>query len=372
MPHDDVPRPRRYCAPAAFGRRRAQAGYMTIRVSRFESDGAEWDEFVRAQPAWTHFHLYGWRRVVERVFSHECIYLQARDAAGVLVGVLPLVRVRSLLFGHYLVSMPFVNYGGPLGSEDGVAALINESATLAARDNVRLLELRSRESLPTTLAVSHRKVTVLLDLPRSADDLWARLPAKVRSQIRRPRKEGVVVRSGPDQLAPYYQVFSRHMRDLGTPVQSAEFFRAIVEQFPNDARVACAYLDGHPIACGFALRWRDELEITWASALREYKHLSANMLLYWEMMRGAIADGARVFNFGRCTPGSGTHRFKLQWQAGVRDDPLWWYQRADRDGNTASTPSPEQTGFALATRVWSRIPVAVATRVGPSIVRYLP
>ena len=78
-------------------------------------DRAAWDAFVRSQPGWTPFHLYGWRHAIEDTLGHECLYHMATDAGGALHGVLPLVRVRSVLFGHYLVSMPFVNYGGPLG-----------------------------------------------------------------------------------------------------------------------------------------------------------------------------------------------------------------------------------------------------------------
>jgi serine/alanine adding enzyme len=344
---------------------------MTIRVARYQGERNEWDEFVRAQPGWTHFHLLGWRTVVERALGHECIYLEARDPAGVLVAVLPLVRVRSFLFGHYLVSMPFLNYGGPLGSVDGVRALLDESAELAARNHVRLLELRCRHELPSGLAVSHRKVAVVLDLPQDSDALWKRLPAKLRSQIRRPQKEGVEIRSGVDQLAAFYSVLAPHMRDLGTSAQSFRFFRAIAEEFPNDLRVTCAYVDGQPIAAGCGLMWHDEFEITWASALRSHKHLSANMLVYWAMMERAIADGARVFNFGRCTPGSGTHRFKLQW-AGAHDEALWWYQCGARQNAPAATPSKDDAGIALAARLWSRMPLSVTTRLGPSIVRYLP
>src|SRR5258705_5969201 len=97
-------------------------------VAPFEGPAAEWDAFVRAQSGWTHFHLAGWRTVIERALGHECIYLVAREgASGPLRGVLPLVRVRSLIFGHFLVSMPFLNYGGPLGSDDAVRALATEA-----------------------------------------------------------------------------------------------------------------------------------------------------------------------------------------------------------------------------------------------------
>ena len=136
------------------------------------------------------------------------------------------------------------------------------------------------------------------------------------------------MRVGPEQLEPFYRVFSVHMRDLGTPAHSFAFFRAIAEEFPEDVRFACAYLNDEPIACGCGFLWGSEFEITWASALRTHKHLAANMLVYWVLMQRAIADGARVFNFGRCTPGSGTHRFKQQW--GGRDQALWWYQQSAR------------------------------------------
>lgn len=343
---------------------------MTVRISQHTSDGQEWDAFVRGQPRWTHWHLYGWRSVLDRIFGHQCLYLEARTRTDELAAVLPLVRVRSRLFGHFLVSMPFVNYGGPLGSGVGIRALVEESARLATRDRVKLLELRSREPLPTELPASHRKITVLLDLPGSPEALWKRFPAKVRSQVRRPEKEGVTVREGLAEIGPFYEVFAQHMRDLGTPAQSLAFFQAIAEVFPADVRVACAYLGETPIAAGYGFFWRDEFEITWASALRAQKHLSANMLVYWTLMRRAIADGASVFNFGRCTPGSGTHRFKVQW--GGRDELLWWYQHSTQPEAIASTPSPDHARYALATRLWSRLPVSLTTRVGPSIVRYIP
>jgi FemAB-related protein (PEP-CTERM system-associated) len=343
---------------------------MSLQVFRYVGDPAEWDQYVRSQRQWTHFHLYAWRSVIEGVFNHECIYLAARSSTGALEGVLPLVRVRSLMFGHFLVSMPFVNYGGPLGSEPAVRALCEEGVRIAKEDRVQLLELRSRQPLATALPVSHRKITVLLDLPESEDLLWKSLPSKLRSQVRKPQKEGVEVRIGLDELDPFYDVFAQHMRDLGTPTQSRAFFEAIANAFPNDVRFACAYFQGQPIACGCGFLWGSEFEITWASALRSHKPLAANMLLYWALMQRAIADGARVFNFGRCTPGSNTHRFKLQW--GARDEALWWYQRSAPGLEASETPSPEQTRYGLATRIWRRLPISMTRRFGPAIVRYIP
>jgi len=341
---------------------------VIARVDRFTGTASEWDGVARSSPGFTHFHLYGWREVMERVFGHECIYLAAYDDGGGLAGVLPLVRVKSILFGHFLVSMPFLNYGGPLGTAEAIVALVGRASDIARDSGVKLLELRSRIPLPIDLPVSHRKITVLLDLPGSEPALMKQLDAKLRSQVRRPQKEGVTVKFGTDQVAPFFYVFAQHMRDLGTPTQPRLLFDTIAAIFPEDAWFGCAWHEGRPVACGCAFVWGNEVEMTWASSLNAYKRIAPNMLLYYRFMERAIDAGISTFNFGRTSPNSGTHRFKLQW--GARDEQLWWYDRAASDD--VKTPSPTDSGYAWGPRLWKRLPTQVATLLGPRIVRYIP
>ena len=271
-----------------------------------------------------------------------------------------------------------------------MASLVGAAAASAAQDRVSLLELRSRGQLPGDdrwvegWQVSKRKVTVLLDLPASRDVLWKSFDGKLRSQVRRPEKEGVEVRFGADQMGAFYSVFARHMRDLGTPVQSRRFFEEILTGFPNDVWFGAAYLGSEPIAGGCGFCWGSEFEMTWASSLVEHKQIAPNMLLYWRFMERAVDEGLSVFNFGRCTTGSGTHRFKKQW--GSRDEELWWYGRggsslvegvAAGNGNgadraVAKTPSPDDGAYAWGPRVWRHIPVWAANVIGPRIVKYIP
>ena len=343
---------------------------MTITIGRVSEAANRWDEFASLQPGFTHFHRLGWKAVIEQVFGHECLYFTAALADGSLAGVLPLVRVKSLLFGHYLVSMPFLNYGGPLGDAPSVRALAAAAEAEARSSGAKLLELRSRVALPLELAVSHRKITVVLDLPGDAPALFQSFSSKLRSQVRRPQKEGVTVRFGSDQVEPFFSVFSRHMRDLGTPTLPLKFFRAIARQFPHDAWFGCAWLGDVPVAGGAGFRWGSELEMTWASSLSAYNKVAPNMLLYWAFMERAVQEGLSVFNFGRCTPDSGTHRFKRQW--GSRDEPLHWYQWARSGNASAATPSPDQGAYAWGPRIWKRLPLSIATALGPRVVRSIP
>ena len=339
-----------------------------VTIERFAGSADEWDAFGSQQAGWTAFHRLAWRTVIVGTHGLDCPYLCARGADGALRGILPLVRLKSIAFGHYLVSVPYVNYGGPLGDDQAVIALADAADTMAARDRVRLLELRSARELPVDLPVSHRKITVVLPLEGGAEAVFGRFKAKLRSQVRRPAKEGVEIRFGPDQVDPFHEVFAQHMRELGTPTQPRAFFRAIAREFGEDAWFGCAWLDGRPIAAGAGFRWDGEFEITWASALREYSRTSANMGLYWAMIERAANEGLGRFNFGRCTPGSATHTFKRQW--GAVDEPLWWY--AGRGLGDATTPSPDSAKFRLAVRVWQRLPLVVTNALGPRVVRNIP
>jgi serine/alanine adding enzyme len=331
---------------------------------------ATWDAWVGEDMDASFCHLAGWHGVMQDVLGHRARYLVAVDAADRWCGALPLVHVRSRFTGNFLLSMPFLNYGGPLGTGEARRQLGVAALAIARRGRVGLLELRSRQAVPgSELTTAARKVTVTLRLPATVEELWQRtFRAKLRSQVRRPLKEGMEARFGADQAEPFYDVFARNMRDLGTPVLPRRFFEALKGCFPEQVVFGCVWSGGVPVAGGCGFLWRGEFEMTWASSLREFNASAPNMLLYAGFMEEMIHRGATVFNFGRCTPGGGTHRFKLQW--GGADEPLPWAQWS-RDGG-GSTPSADRPLFRIAIRAWQRLPLPVANRLGPPLARRLP
>jgi serine/alanine adding enzyme len=343
---------------------------MSLAVERYRGDEREWDEFAATQAGTSHCHRYGWKSVIEGTLGHEFIPLCARGPKRELRGILPLVSMRSMVFGRYLASMPFLNSGGPLGAPGAVAALSASARDLADDRGVDRLELRSRIALPITLDVSHHKIGSVLELPRAgADALSSLLPSKLRSQVRRSEREGMTVDFGHDQIAAFHQVFSTHMTRLGTPTYPLRFFEAIAREFGEDAWIGCVRHEGKPVAAGFALCWKREVEMTWASSLVEHKALAPNMLLYWSFLRRAAEHELACFDFGRSTPGSGTHRFKQQW--GARDVPLWWYSYAGR-GRPGGSISDDLQSVGWGPRLWKKLPVPIARIVGPPIRRAIP
>lgn len=344
-----------------------------MRVRHVETqDEAAWERFVETRPRTTAYHQLGWKRVVEEAFGHQTHYLVAEDDHQGITGILPLVHLNSLLFGNYMVSLPFVNYGG-LCSDDAESAekLLQSAVEIARYQGASHIEFRDQEPAEHGLPVKTSKVSMVMGLPQQAEQLWDAFSPKVRSQIRRPQKEGLYAKvGGKDELGSFYSVFSVNMRDLGTPVYSERFFEMILETFPNSTWICTVYNDRRvPLASGFLIRFKDVIEIPWASSLREYNRLSPNMLLYWTALEHSCRHGAKTFDFGRSSPGSGPYKFKQQW--GTHPKLLYWHYWL-RHGGPLPELNTHNPKYQMAINVWKRLPLAMTKLLGPAIVKNLP
>lgn len=347
-----------------------------LRVA-LEADGREWDAFVGAHPSATAYHAWAWREVFGGVFGHEPLYLAARRGT-LIVGVLPLVGFRSRVFGRFLCSLPFVNYGGLLLHDDagadataGVAdALMAQASTLAQARGAAHVELRHIAPQLTDAPTRQHKVTMWLPLAADPDAQWKAFDNKVRNQVRKAEKSRLAaVTGGGELLGEFYPVFAETMRDLGTPVYPRRFFEAVLHASGPAARLHVVRLDDRPLAAGLTIDHRGRTEVPWAASLRDVRALCPNMLLYWQMLRDTVTRGVPVFDFGRSTPGEGTFHFKKQWKAEAQ--PLHWeYALLGRDA--LPDQSPTNAKFHLAIEAWKRLPLAVANRLGPLVIGNIP
>lgn len=340
-------------------------------VAKESEEARLWDQYVLEHPLGTGYHLVAWGKLIQSVFGHQTLYLMALGADRRVCGVLPLVLLSSRLFGTFLVSVPYVNYGGVLADDLDTRDSILQAATRhASALGAEHIELRHRGSPPLEWPKKDHKVSMVLDLPSQYENLLKSFPPKLRSQIRRGEKEGMEVREGGAELIEqFYAVFSRNMRDLGTPVYDKAFFYKILGTFPKDARIFTVVYRGDPVAAGFVYGFRQVLEVPWASADRRYARFAPNMLLYGAMLKYACEQGYRCFDFGRSSKHSGTYRFKEQW--GARPVQLEWHYWL-RDGGALPQLNPQNAKYKLAIELWKKCPLSVTTWIGPRLSKYLP
>jgi serine/alanine adding enzyme len=328
------------------------------------------DEYVAAHPDASSYHRREWLEVIRKAFGHQTKYLVAATGHGI-AGVLPMVFFRSRIFGRFAVSMPFLNYGGVLADNAEVErALLAHAIEETRQAGATHLELRHTAQHFTELTPKRHKVAMELALAPTVEAQWGALDRKVRNQVRKAEKSDLHAATGGVELLPeFYNVFAHNMRDLGTPVYGAAFFEQVLTAFPGETRLFVVRHNRRPAAASLVHWYRDTIQVPWASSLREFNPLSANVFLYWQMVQFAIARGFRVFDFGRSTPGEGTFLFKKQWGAEPRA-LVWEYWTAE--GQPVPQLSPKNPKFDLAIRAWQRLPLRVATALGPLVVRNIP
>ncbi|MBT3806032.1 MAG: FemAB family PEP-CTERM system-associated protein [Desulfobacula sp.] len=344
-----------------------------------DSNASElWDKYVYDHPGGILYHLFSWKRTIEKTYGHKTYYLAAfnKNSEESLTGILPLIHLKHFIFGNSLISMPFFDMGGILADNEEIEkALLGEAIKLGKSLNVDSIELRHSRACPSfekfdfsnpiVCTLKTHKVRMLLKLPESSEILMKSFKSKLRSQIKKPIKEGLESKiGGLELLDEFYKVFLINMRDLGSPVHSKKLLENVLEQFKEHTRILIVHKDNNPYAASIVFGFKDTLENPWSSSLQRYRRLSPNMLLYWTMLEYACDSKYKYFDFGRSTPEEGTYRFKQQW--GAQPEPLHW-NHIHLNGKPVNEEASEKSRFNIAIQCWQKLPVTVTGILGPMI-----
>jgi serine/alanine adding enzyme len=329
-----------------------------------------WDAYVDSAAPESLYHKWVWREVIEETFGHQPYYLTAVED-GAIRGILPLVSIRSRLFGNSLISIPFFSHGGVVAdTEQARDSLLAGAAALGRELGVRHIELRQGDQSPISWKHSSTKVSMEIQLPPTADEYWKRLSSGMRNKIRQGQKHNLRAHwGGLDAVPIFYQIFAANMRNLGTPVYSRHFFETQMRHLPDRIRILSLWDGEAPVAASFLTAHNRTLELPWSASLPDSRKKYSQVLMYWEFIQKAIKEKFQKIDLGRCTRGGGTFDFKRHWNPVER--PLHWYYWL---GGGASLPQlrPDSPKFRFATKVWKRLPLVVANGLGPRLVRSIP
>lgn len=312
----------------------------------------------------SHFgQLTAWLELTERRYGVERDWWLAEDGDRIR-GILPLFVRRSR--EPALFSAP----GGLLAEDETIAeALLAPARERVAREKLAYVELRDQRRRWPNLPTSDEHVTLELALGRDPEAMWKGFDSKLRNQIRKGEKAGFQVRWGRDQVETFHRVLLENLRDLGTPVRGAGYFRDAVAALGEAVDLLVIAAPEGPAGTMFLAHHRGTANDPWASSLRRYFARCPNQVLYWEALKRAIALGCTRFDFGRSQPGSGTFHFKQQW--GATPVPLY-YQYVLGRVTRPPTLEDQKHGYGLAVQVWKRLPLPIAAALGEPAKKLFP
>jgi FemAB-related protein (PEP-CTERM system-associated) len=348
---------------------------MTLTIRSLEERGdacAAWDDFVAAHPDATFFHRAGWQRVIAESFGHSTHFLFA-ERDGAITGILPLGHIRSLLFGNSLISLPFCVYGGPLAADaESFAALLDAAEARMRAASVPALELRLREPPPEGWldpAIWPTKpdlyVTFRKEIAADDEANLKAIPRKQRAMVRKGIDLGLAGRV-TQQVDLLHAVYAESVRNLGTPVFSRRYFRALAEIFADSMDVVEIRHGEEPVAAVMNFYWRDEVLPYYGGGTGAARSCYGNDFMYWDVMRRAAARGCRLFDYGRSKLGTGSYAFKKNW--GFAPTPLQYHFRL-APGAAIPDHNPLNPKYRLFIAGWKKLPLPVANLLGPRIVR---
>ena len=326
-----------------------------------------WDDFVRTMPGGTFFHLAAWRQVIAHAFGHRTYYvLTERD--GAITGVLPLVHMKTRLFGNMLISNPFCVYGGPLAADaESAAALHEHAAWLMSRLGAMAVEFRFLGPVESDW-LARPDLYVTFRKPIAPDDAanMKAIPRKQRAMVRKGIQNGLTSVVSTEHVDQFHRIYAESVRNLGTPVFSRVYFRLLVTTFRDCCDIVTVLNDGRPIAAVLNFYFSDQVLPYYGGGKAVARSLAANDFMYWEVMRRAAARGFRLFDFGRSKLGTGACAFKQNW--GFAPEKLH-YRYKLRPGASIPDYNPLNPKYRLMIAVWKRLPLPLAGLIGPHIVR---
>jgi FemAB-related protein (PEP-CTERM system-associated) len=344
-----------------------------------ETESDAWDAYVQNHPNGTLFHLTAWKEVVALTFGHKSYYLVATgmdygETGGppqraTIIGVLPLFRIKSLLFGDFLISVPFAEIGGPLSDSKEVEGVLLEKAkALATELGCDYLELRNRTPIDG-LATKDLYYNFRREIFPNLDENLTAIPRKARRMIRQGEKYGLTAEFGSHLLHEHYQLMAESYHHLGTPIFSKKLFEHFVSLFDDKVEILVIRdKDKIPIAAVMSFFYKDQVVPYWAGSKPEYRKFAPNDFMYWQLMKYGCENGYKVFDYGRSKMGTGSFNFKRHW--GFEPTQLA-YQYHLVNATEMPNLSPANPKYKRKIEMWRKLPLGATKIIGPRLAKYL-
>ena len=332
-----------------------------------KKDEREWDEFVKKSNDSTFYHQIGWKNVVGKTYRHKPIYLMAKEDDE-LRGILPLFLMKSKFFGNKLVSVPFAPYGG-ICSYDNLTLnlLFDEAKTIRNELGVEYLEFRNCKKYEVG-STNKSYFTLVLDLNSDSNFLWNSLRKSMRRYIRKARDNNFEFTIKSNDLKNFYNLYSKNMRDLGTPAHSYNFFENILREFPENTKIAMIRYEDNFIASLFLLNFKKTVIYGWGASDKRYLTMYPNYLLFWESIKHSCENGYIRFDLGRSMINEGTFLFKKGWGAKPKQLYYQYYLKGNHIVDSSKS-NPKRQMFA---KLWKKLPVSIANALGSKLRKNFP
>jgi len=329
---------------------------------------SKWDEYVKSHQQGTFFHLSGWQSVIQKSFNHSCYFLMAKEGEEIC-GVLPLVEVKSLLFGHALVSTPFCVYGGVLSNSDDIKkALEKKAIELSESLAVDYLELRYKNEQHNNMLLKQGHSYFGCEIGVDNEQILASVKKKQRAVIRHSLKNDLT-HNVTKNVKEFYFLFSQSYRNLGTPIFKKAFFQNLLDEFKADVDILVVNdKSNFPSNAVMNFYFNETVLPYYGGGNAGARFIKSADYMYYQVLCHANDKGCKWYDFGRSKNDSGPFKYKKNW--GMEPKPLYYYYHLVKAKELPNL-SPNNPKYKMFINLWQKLPLKLSQFLGPFLSKYL-
>jgi serine/alanine adding enzyme len=289
---------------------------------------------------------------------------------------IPLIRVRSKIFGNKIISLPFMDVGGIFGSSKNSFKILLKKIVESFKDTrieIKLNDIeknfqgfyRELESLGFGVRKAKQQFYILIENPETK---WKKFHKHTRNDIRKAEKSSlkIVPINNDSELKKFYTLYFDEMKRFGTPPHSRKFFLNLAHELKDKFYGLNCYKDNKLIASTVLVK-SEEVAYLWFNVSdQKYRNFRPNDLLYWANVKEAYREKISFIDSGQIDlnpqdkRSEGLLKFKQKWLGESHQKYLFTYPSEESE-------SSKKEKLKKFRKIWSLLPNPIIKLIGPKI-----
>ena len=332
---------------------------INIRLAA-EEDKEGWNRVAYESPEATYAHTWEWKEIIEKGLGLESLCLVAEDK-GEIIGIYPaFLRQKIVLSKKWKIIHRLANkfqmlwspldttwdYGGPCiipDTDDKKPLLENLIVAMEKQakkhyvTDIRVSPFYNNNYLAEILSVNDYRtsprLTSIIDLTKSEEELWHGIKKNARRYINKPKREGVTVseRTNEVGLKNFYNCMQELNKNSVEPVYipSYSFYKLMLDKLKpkNMIKIYNILYNNEVIGGSVSIYFKDVVTFRYAKILEKYRDLHPHYLLHWVRIKESKDLGYKYIDLGGIPSdtNSGIYFFKTRWGGEIKN--VDWYIR---------------------------------------------
>ena len=264
-----------------------------------------WPAFVHRHPQSTIFHTKNWLAALHRTYGYQPIAFTNANGAE-LNNAIVVCKIKSLLTGRRLVSLPFSDHCQPLADQDSTQEIIQSLQSQSSAQGMKHIELRPlyKEGLSDTAELFETEHFCFhsIDLSKDIDDLYLGMHHScIRRKIKRAEKENLAYEQGCSEslIRNFRYLFLLTRRRHRLPPPPAAWFDNLAHFLGDKLKIHMVSKDGSPIASILTLVHKNTIVYKYGCSDSSFGNLGGTPYLFWRVIQQAKEAGLVEFDLGR-------------------------------------------------------------------------